>query len=148
MNRIFLPLALVLALFATSLQAQGSKSTTRVELQHKPPHFMEKHLREYEVNLVKSLQNENTTIQAQAVQTMRDLEQMFPAYPFKGFLEPLEAKLKDENADGIVRNLAALALDELHSDAGDAIIKSVAESTKDSSLHTLCDALLIRSTYN
>lgn len=32
-------------------------------------------------------------------------------------------KLKDENADSIVRKLAALVVDEIHSDAGDATIK-------------------------
>jgi hypothetical protein len=82
------------------------------------------------------------------VQTIRELEQLYPTYPFKASIQPLVAKLKDESADRVVRLLSALALDELHSDAGDATIREVAASTKDKDLQVLCNALLVRSTYN
>lgn len=108
---------------------------------------MEKNLAQYEANLLKTLDNENPAVQAQAVQAMRDLEQMFPKHPFKSFIEPLGKKLKDENADAIVRTLAALALDELHSDAGDAVIASIGDSSQDKCLQTLCKALAVRSQY-
>jgi len=62
-------------------------------------------------------------------------------------LAPVEATMKDEKSDSIVRILAALALDELHSDAADAIIREVAGSTKDNGLQTLCNALRVRSQY-
>jgi len=129
------------------MQAQERKSTTRIEAQHKPPRSMGKRLAQHEQNLLKLLENENPTVQAQAVQTIRDLEQMFPEYPFDSSLAPLENKLKDEKADGVVRLLAALALDELHSDAGDAVIRDVASSSQDKGLQTLCNALLVRSQY-
>jgi hypothetical protein len=108
---------------------------------------MRKRLAQHEENLLKMLDNENLTVQAQAVQTIRDLEQMFPQYPFQSSLAPLGIKLKDEKADPIVRRLAALALDELHSDAGDAVIRDVAGSSQDKGLQTLCSALLVRSDY-
>jgi hypothetical protein len=72
---------------------------------------------------------------------------MFPQYPFQASLAPLGKKLKDEKADPTVRCLAALALDELHSNAGDAVIRDVAGSSQDKGLQTLCNALLVRSDY-
>ncbi len=137
----------LMALVTTGTLAQESKSTTRLEAQHKPPSSMAAHVPQYETNLVKMLDNEDVAVQAQAVQTIRDLEQMFPKYAFEKSLAPLEKKLKDEKADGTVRLLAALALDELHSDAGDAVIKSVANSSQDKGLKDLCTALLVRSQY-
>jgi hypothetical protein len=156
MKRIFFPLAIALVVFATAVQAQETvqsqetkerKSTMRIDAQHKPPSGMEKHLAQYEVNTLKTLETGNATVQAQAVQTMRDLEQMFPMYTFETFLAPLEKKLKDEKADPVVRRLAALALDELHSDAGDSVIKDVANSSDDKGLQTLCRALLVKTDY-
>ena len=108
---------------------------------------MGKRLPEYETNLLITLETGSPTMQAQAVQTMRNLEQAFPTYPFKSLIAPLAAKLKDEKTDRIVRRLAALALDELHSDAGDAAIKEVATSCDDKGLQSLCEALLIKSQY-
>ena len=140
--------AIVLMVCATSVRAQESLSTTRLEAQqHMLNSSMGKGLPKYEANLVATLQGENPTMQAQAVQTLRELEQMFPNYPFKSLIAPLGAKLKDEKADGTVRLLSALALDELHSDAGDAVIKDVAGSSQDKSLQALCKALLVRSQY-
>jgi hypothetical protein len=145
MKRIFFVSAITLMVCATAAQSQESLSTTRLEAQHKPTSSMGKRLAQHEENLLKTLESENPAMQAQAVQTIRELEQMFPKYSFKSSLAPLEAKLKDEKADGIVRRLAALALDELHSDAGDAVIKDVATSSQDEGLQTLCKALLVRS---
>jgi len=52
--------------------------------------------------------------------------------------------LKESTSDPIARRLAALALDELHSDAGDAVIKNVADMSDDIGLQTLCQALLVK----
>lgn len=145
MKRIFFISAITLMVCATAAQSQEGLPTTRLEAQHKPTTSMGKRLAQYEENLLKTLESDNPAVQAQAVQTIRELEQMFPKYPFKSSLAPLEAKLKDEKADGIVRRLAALALDELHSDAGDAVIKDVATSSQDVGLQILCKALLVRS---
>jgi HEAT repeat protein len=147
MKRIFLVSAIALLVCATAVRAQESPSTTRIETQHTLLSSKGNRLPQYEENLLKALENENPTVQAQAVQTIRDLEQMYPKYPFKASLAPLEAKLKNENSDGIVRRLAALALDELHSDAGDAVIRDVARSSQDKGLQTLCNALMVRSQY-
>jgi hypothetical protein len=108
---------------------------------------MKPRLAEYETNILKTLEVGNPTMQAQALQTLRELEQLFPAYTFAKMLLPVEAKLKDENTDAVVRWLAALALDELHSDAGDAVIREVAGSSADKGLQILCNALLVRSQY-
>jgi hypothetical protein len=108
---------------------------------------MANRLPEYEANLLVSLKSENPVVQAQAIQTIRELEQMFPKYPFAASIGPLSTKVKDENADGVVRRLAALALDELHSDAGDIVIRDVAGSSQDKGLQSLCNALLVRSQY-
>ena len=145
MKRILIPTAVILLFCATTGQSQNSPSTTRLEAQHKPTSSMAKPVEQYEENLLNTLESENPVVQAQAVQTIRVLEQMFPKYTFSPSLGPLEAKLKDEKADGIVRRLAALALDELHSDAADAVIREVATSSEDEGLQTLCKALLVRS---
>lgn len=147
MKRILFVSAIALMMCATAVQAQDSLSTTRIEAQHKATRSLGKRLTQTEEALLNALKSENPTVQAQALQTIRDLEQMYPKYPFKASLGPLEAILKDENADGVVRLLAALTIDELHSEAGDAVIASVAGSSQDKSLQTLCKALLIRSQY-
>jgi hypothetical protein len=148
MKRLLLLPAIALMLCATALQAQEDMSTTRIEAQHKGTSDMGKRLGQHEKNLLQTLEGDNPVMQAQAVQTIRDLEQMFPKYSFKASLEPLGTKLKDENADLTVRQLAALALDELHSDAGDAVIRDVASTCQDLGLKSLCNALLVRSLYN
>jgi hypothetical protein len=147
MKRLLVASAVASMMLAASLQAQEGPSDTRILSQHKPPSAMGKQLEQHEQNLIKTLEGENPIMQAQAVQTIRDLEQMFPKYSFKASLQPLTAKLKDEKAEGSVRMLAALALDELHSDAGDAVIMNVAGSTQEKGLQMLCNALLVRSQY-
>jgi hypothetical protein len=73
---------------------------------------------------------------------------LFPEYPFSTIITPLETILKESTSDPIARRLAALALDELHSDAGDAIIKNVADMSDDKGLQTLCQALLVKNINN
>jgi chorismate-pyruvate lyase len=148
MKRTLFLSALALLVCATALQAQENASTTRIESQHSATKSMGKRLPQHEENLLVSLESGNPTVQAQAVQTLRELEQMFPSYTFAASLGPLGEKLKDEKADPVVRRLSALALDELHSDAGDVILRDVSTSTQDMGLQTLCKALLIRSLYN
>jgi len=153
MKRIVLSAILAVVVLAAAVraqeavQAQEVKSTTRVATQHNPPAYIEKNLATIKTNLLKTLESGTPNMQAQAVQTMRNLEQMFPKDPFDSLLVPLEKKLKDENTDAVVRRLAALALDELHSDAGDAVIADVASTSQDKGLALLCTALLVKFQY-
>lgn len=148
MKRILFASAIALMVCTVAAQAQDSLSSTRIEAQHKETKFMKKHLPDMQVNLLQTLETQNPVMQAEAVQTIRELEQVFPKYTFTLCLAPLETKLKDETADPTVRRLAALALDELHSDAGDAVIRDVANFGQDKGLQTLCNALLVRSVNN
>jgi hypothetical protein len=146
MKQLLLLLGTSLLLLATA-QAQENKSTTRFEAQHKfSSRWVARHMQQTEANLVAAVDSANSpTLQASAIQTLRELEQIFPQYPFTSALAPLEKKLKDEQADPMVRRLAALALDELHSDAGDAVIQEVSTTTTDKGLQILCTALMVRS---
>jgi hypothetical protein len=139
-------LVAALLLMAPALRAQDNLSTTRFEAQHKITPHMAEHLPQTEATIIGILKTGSPSAQAQAVQTIRDLEQMFPKYRFTDLLDPLAKKLKDDHADMAVRDLSALALDELHSDAGDAVIREVARSSGDDGLKTLCKALQFGST--
>jgi len=148
MKHLLLSLAVALIALYTMAPAQEVKSTTRLEKQHKTTHFMKAHLKESELNLVTTVKGKSVEAQRGAIQTLRDMEQLFPEYPFTSIIAPLETILKDETSDSIARRLAALALDELHSDAGDAVIKDVADRSDDKGLQTLCQALLVKNLKN
>jgi len=144
-QRFILLLAVAVAMLADSVQAQGSKSTTRLQMQHSlNTEFLRKHLKQTELSLAHVLEDTVVSMQITAVQTIRELQVLFPEYPFFAALTPLEKRLEDEDTDPTVRRLAALAVDGLHSDAGDAIIKATAESSRDKGLQILCNALLIK----
>ncbi len=106
---------------------------------------MKEHLKLFEGNILSSLQSNVIGLQQTGIQTLRDLEHIFPDYPFDAMLAPLETILKDTKADRVARRLAALALDELHSDAGDAVIKSIADDCDDGGLQSLCQALQVKN---
>jgi hypothetical protein len=147
-KQTLLSLAVVIVMLATTVKAQEGKSTTRFQKQHKQTHFMKDRLKQTEASILVSLKGDNVRAQQTAIQTLRDLEQLFPEYPFSALIEPLETILRTEASDPIGRRLAALALDELHSDAGDAVIQAVAEKCDDKGLQTLCQALLVRNQQN
>ncbi len=145
MKKVLLVLA-GLAILAIGVQAQQKKSTNRLEAQHHyNTRWLEQHLGQSEESIISALKSESPSMQATAVQTARELEQLFPQYPFSNLIDPLGGKLRDEGSDSVVRKLAALALDELHSDAGDAVIKGTADSCKDEGVRTLCQALQVKS---
>lgn len=145
MKKVLLLLA-GLAVLAIGAQAQQKKSTNRLEAQHHyNTRWLEQHLGQSEESIVTALGSESPSMQATAVQTVRELEQLFPQYPFSKLIDPLGGKLKDERSDSVVRKLAALALDELHSDAGETAIKGTAEACKDEGVRTLCQALQVKS---
>jgi hypothetical protein len=144
MKRIFIFLMLASVVVFTTLQAQ-TLSTSRLEKQRGPTRFQEKHLKQSEASLLLALDSTWQGDQQAALQTVRYLEQMFPSYSFSSLIKPLDRILRDETADPIARRLAALALDELHSDAGDAVIEAVGITCSDTGLRTLCKALQVGS---
>jgi len=147
MKQVLISLALVSVIVCTTLQAQVNKSTTRLEKQHGPSIFLENHLKQTEESLLPALRGDFEGSQQMSIQLFRQLEQLFPQYPFAAAIPTLGKVLKDEKSDPVARRLAALALDDLHSDAGDAIIKDVASNCDDKGLQTLCNALLVRTDY-
>lgn len=145
MKRVVLSLAVAAALLFNVVHAQeAKKSSTRLSGQHKISKTMADQLPKIEQHFFETLKGAVPASRAQMLQDLRELEQVFPEYPFAKLLVPLEDVVKDEQTDGVSRTLAVLALDELHSDAGDAVIKQVANSSTDKGLQTLCNALLIR----
>jgi hypothetical protein len=136
----------LLLLIAVSAQAQGNKSTARIERQHKITHFQHGQMQNSEASILQGLESNSARLQQTSIQSLRELMQLAPDYPFSTLISPLEAILNNEQGDRIVRWLSALALDELHSDAGDAAIKAMSVNSEDKGLQTLCQALLIRST--
>jgi len=141
MKRVLISIILSLAVVCAALQAQ-ELSTTRLEKQHGPTRFQRAILPQTEATILLSLDSTWQGDRRSALQSARYLEQLFPSYPFASWIKPLERILKDENADPVTRRLAALALDDLHSDAGDAVIKEVSMSCEDKGLQTLCNALV------
>lgn len=135
-------------LVAASVQAQTDKSSTRIERQHKYTHFQKGQMKQTEASILNAIEGESASVQQASIQTLRDLEQLVPDYPFASLITPLAKLLKGEQTDRVVRSLAALALDELHSEAGDKAIKDVAEKCDDKGVQSLCEALLVRSNLN
>jgi hypothetical protein len=148
MKHLLLSLAAAIIVFYTTVPAQEGKSTSRLQKQHKQTHFMKGNLKQSEASILLSLNGQSVGAQQSAIQTLRDMEQLFPEYPFASIITPLGTILKDAISDPISRRLAALALDELHSDAGDAVIKDVADRCDDKGLQTLCQALLVKNLKN
>ncbi len=145
MNRGVIILVVCILLGAASASAQEKASTTRLERQHQLTRFQKGLMKNSEESLREAIESPRVELQETGIQAVRDLEQLDTHYPFTLLIDPLSDKLKDENADETVRVLAALALDELHSEAGDAAIQSVGEKSSDSELKDVCKALLIRS---
>jgi hypothetical protein len=145
MKQTLLSIAVALILLSTTAPAQEGKSTSRLQKQHKQTRFMKERLKQTEASILVSLKGDAVQAQQTAIQTLRDLEQLFPEYPFAALIEPLSSILRAETSDPVARRLTALALDELHSDAGDTVIKAVADKCDDKGLQTLCQALLVKN---
>jgi hypothetical protein len=105
--------------------------------------FRKQHIRGTEPILVKALETKSPAIQRGILQHIRFLEWAYPDEEFGIFVEPLSNLLKDENADVQSRMLAALALESLHTDKADAIIKETASSAANQSLRELCSSIMV-----
>ena len=134
-------LGIILVLSAT---VYSQSKTSRFYLQHKSQ-FVKDHLQQTEKMLLRSLKSSNANMVSSSIQTIRELEQVFPDEPFNSFIEPLSNIIRDEKGNTDTRILSALALDELHSDIGDASIYEVAKRTRDQSVKDICKALAIES---
>jgi hypothetical protein len=96
-----------------------------------------------EQNLAIALKTPSPGMQASAAQVVRDLKTLLPDQQFGQLVIPLMTIVKDEDADGAVRTLAALALHELKSARGDFAIERVALFTSNERLRHLCGWLAI-----
>jgi hypothetical protein len=144
-NRIILlAISMVFLLIFTGASAFAQDQTTRFLKQHKS-HFLKDHLKQTEEMLVQALQSNSVNMNSSAAQTIRELEQIFPAESFSLFIEPLSVIIQNERADTQLRILSALALDGLHSDNGDKVIYEVAKNTTNESLKNISTALAIES---
>jgi HEAT repeat protein len=135
MKRTMLSIALALLVITISVRAGDSSSR-----------FTKQHMKQTVANIISVLNDGSSpSIQASAAQTIRELEWAYPDESFSDFVDPLIRVVKDESTDTQVRILAAIALDGLHSDAGDAAIETVAKGSGEKSVQTLCAALLVRT---
>lgn len=144
-NRIFL-LAILMAflLIFTVTSSFAQDQQTRFLKQHKS-HFLKDHLKQTEDMLLQALQSTSLNMKSTAVQTIRELEEIYPSESFSSFIEPLSDIIQNEKTDTPLRILSALALDKLHSDNGDKVIYKVAKNTTDESMKNICSALAIES---
>ena len=133
----------VIILFSV-VTIQAQEQSYRIQKQHHLK-YIESQLNQTENMLLMSLQRDNPGIVSSSVQTLRELEQLFPKYEFNSLLDPLIKIVENEKNSTSLRILTALALDGLHSDKGDAAIYKVAKTTKDKSVKDVCKALSIES---
>lgn len=145
LRNILIPITGLILFVAVSAQAQEHKSSSRIERQHTTSQFQSGQMKSSEASIRQGLESNSPRLQQTSIQSLRELMQLAPEYSFSTLITPLESALGNEQADPLVRYLSALALDELHSDAGDAAIRKASANDKDKGLQTLCQALMIRS---
>lgn len=143
-NRIIFLSLLLSLLFIMSISTAAQEQTTRFLKQHKA-YFLKYHLDQTDTMLMHALQSNSVNMKQTAVQTIRELEEVFPYEPFVLFIDPLGNIVRDEKGDIQLRILSALALDKLHSDEGDKVIYQVAKSTANESIKNVCEVLAIES---
>ena len=134
----------IISLLIMPALANAQNQSTRFEKQHHIK-YVESHLKQIEDNLLKSFESTNLGVVASSVQTLRELEQIFPEDGFNSFIDPLAKIVQDEKAETQTRLLSVLALDGLHSDKGDESIYYAAKYTNNNSVKDLCNCLSIES---
>jgi len=140
-NRIYSSVIFLTLLFIlVSALSFAQDRPTRYEEQHNSE-YLKKNLKTIEKMLIKHLQNDSTNSKLSAVQTLRQLEQIFPTYSFKSFIEPLNNIVKNEELETQLRITAAITLDELHSDIGDKTIFEVSKNSTNESVRNICTAI-------
>lgn len=91
-----------------------------------------------EPNIVSALESGIPGMQADAAQLVRDLNRIRPEESFSSCVIPLMAILKNEQEEGPVRILAALALDQIGSERGAFAIERMATFASDPQLKYVC----------
>jgi hypothetical protein len=141
---LFLVISILILLFFSSSSAFAQNNQTRLLKQHKLS-FAKAHLEQTEIMLLQAIESNSVSLNSSAVQTIRELEEIFPTESFSVFIEPLSTIIQNEKADTQLRILSALALDKLHSDFGDEVIYEVAKTTSNESVKNISTALSIES---
>jgi hypothetical protein len=139
MKKIFFFSVLILLMIPV-LQILAQSELTRFQKQHHT-HFIESHLMQSEEMLLKAFKSDAIGMIPSSLQTLIQLQEVFPEYEFSSLLEPLINLVRDENLDTQVRMLAALALNDLHTEKGDKVINDVASKTNNQSVKDICFTL-------
>jgi len=127
-----------------TISATAQDQSSRYMKQHNSK-FLTKNLDKTKASLLQAMESDDSNMQLSAIQTLRDLEIIFQDDQFSDFIEPLMHNVQDESENTNVRIISAIALENLHSDKGDAVIYSVAKSTSNQSLKDLCAVMSIKS---
>ena len=142
MKPIYFKILVITFLFAFNINAQNQ--TTRFNLQHRSE-FQEGRLEQTKKTLLEAMESKDSHMQTTALQTLRDLEIIFPEDKFTNFIEPLIIDVKDENENTTVRILSMLALENLHSDKGDAAIYFISQNTLNKSVKDISVCMAYKS---
>lgn len=137
-------LSAVLFFFISSSTAFSQKRPVRYLEQHNSP-FVKAKLETTEKMLLKAIDNKDVNMKLSAVQSMRQVEQIFPTEAFTSFVKPLIEIIKDENNGTQLRATAAITLDELHSNNGDKAIHEVSQTCSDATVKNICAVLSFES---
>ncbi len=140
-NHIFsLVLSMSLLFFFASTLSFAQDRPTRFSEQHNSE-TLKKNLKNTEKMLLQHLQDGSTNVKLSSVQTLWELEQIFPDNSFSTFVKPLMDIVKNEKLGVQLRITAAIALDELHSDIGDHAIYEAANNSTNESVRNVCIAI-------
>ncbi len=126
-------------IFASALSFSQERPTRYAE-QHESE-SLKKNLKTTEKMLLQHLANNSINSKLSAVQTFRQLEQIFPDYAFSSFIKPLSDIVKNEELETQLRITSAIALDELHSNIGDKVIYETAQNSTNESVKNVCKAI-------
>lgn len=122
-----------------NVEAQGSNS--RLQKQHNVTRFMKDHLASSIEMTARALEDKQYNMRLSALQTIRELEQLFPEESFSRLVKPLISIINDKNLEPESRVLAAITLDMLHSETGDAAIFMAGEKCDNPTLKNVCQAI-------
>ncbi|MGE5682076.1 MAG: hypothetical protein ACM34K_14505 [Bacillota bacterium] len=136
MKHIYILLALISITAFTTIDAQNSK--TRYQKQHNVTDFMKTHLKTSIEMTNRAMENKESKMQNSAIQTLRELQQLFPDESFDSLVQPLITIINDKNMEVETRILAAITLDQLHSETGDDAIFRVSKSCENATLRNVC----------
>jgi hypothetical protein len=140
-NHIFsFVLSIALLFFFTNALSFAQNRPTRFSEQHNSKNIKD-NLKNIEKMLMQHMQNDSSNIRLSAVQTFREIEQLFPTKSFNSFIIPLKDIVENEELDVQLRITAAIALDELHSDIGDQAIYEMASNSANESVKNVCVAI-------